>query len=446
MAAGPSAAFRIDILAYGADPTGRKSINRALSLAFSDSTASDTVFLPPGRFLLRPFRIPEGKALVGSGKTTVIIPSRKVGGDAPLFSVPGRALLRDFRIEGGGRIRSPWINVGKGAVGVRIASLSFVRCSGIAIRTDHAGIGRSDTSRPAVEISGSRFTNPTTAIEILFSEGILCSSNVIVDPDRSGILFWGVVTNLKKRAERTEDGERCRKIEILGNSVRDTRPILYPRNTKEGIWGAGAVGLVIAGNRVEVAEDVGIDVEWSEDVEIRSNFVRGARNGGIACFFSSRRVLIEGNTVINDYPDLEGYPDGTSKGDRASILLNKDVPNVPACDTAYRCGHRDIAIIANRLVHKADRERRSIYYQVRDNPACPTCPLIHEGRGILIADNVLSLDTTGAPGKGYPLFKGDWHVEGDSIRPVEDRYLQRLRAGWRPWTRPLTGTAVRILP
>jgi hypothetical protein len=202
------------------------------------------------------------------------------------------------------------------------------------------------------------------------------------------------------------------------------------RNAKEGIWGAGAVGVLIAGNRVSVAEDVGIDVEWSEDVVIRGNRVRGARNGGIACFFSTQGVRIEENTVLNDYPDADSYPDGTPKGERASILLSKAVPNIPACDTAYRCGHRDIAIVGNRLVHKADRERRSIHYQKRDDPRCAGCPLIHEGRGILIAGNVLELDTAGGPDRSSPLFRGDWAIDGDSLRPLDEAFLRRLRAGW----------------
>jgi parallel beta-helix repeat protein len=86
---------------------------------------------------------------------------------------------------------------------------------------------------------------------------------------------------------------------------------------------------------------------------IVGNTVRNCKNAGISLFFTSRRITINGNTVINDYPFAEP-PDGFWV--RAGIWLTytnrEQFPN--------DSGHRDVTIVGN-TIHCVDEWRRPIW-------------------------------------------------------------------------------------
>ena len=137
-------------------------------------------------------------------------------------------------------------------------------------------------------------------------------------------------------------------VEVIDNSCNN-----YVKNAPSGdggIWGVGVIGVVMSGNIVECAKDVGLDLEWCEDSVITGNVVRDTENGGISLFFSCKNITISGNTIYNNrvYEKEPG-----AYWVRAGIWLTYRNTETFQNDT----GHENITITGNTIVNSPGKRR-----------------------------------------------------------------------------------------
>ena len=195
------------------------------------------------------------------------------------------------------------------------------------ICTDHAA---------DVRILNSHFEKLNVAILFQFSSRVQVSGNRVIEIGRHGIQFWG---NWKFENQGSEDF-------IFTDN--------YVKNGGGGaIWGCGTKRVIMAGNIVDGAGDVGSIWNACADATITGNTVRNCENAGISLFFSCRRVSITGNTVINDRkisdPKAAWFV-------RSGIWLTD--PNKATFKKDD--GHRDVTIMGN-TIYCAEGRRRAIW-------------------------------------------------------------------------------------
>ncbi|NCO90928.1 MAG: right-handed parallel beta-helix repeat-containing protein [Armatimonadetes bacterium] len=184
-----------------------------------------------------------------------------------------------------------------------------------------------------VRITNCHFEKLNWALSLPFSRRAQVMGNRIIGTPHHGIQFWG-----NWQWEQTDSEDL-----LFANN--------YVKNGGGGpIWGTGARRVVMTGNLIDGAEDVGLELEWCEDSVISGNTVRNCGNAGISLFFACKRVSITGNTIVNDHaiddPNAAWWV-------RSGIWLTP--PNREAFKRDH--GHEDIAIVGN-TIRCADGERR----------------------------------------------------------------------------------------
>ena len=179
-------------------------------------------------------------------------------------------------------------------------------------------------------------------------------ANQVFDARVHGIQFWG---NWQWEAKE------CADLLFAHNHVRN--------GGGGAIWGTGARRVVMTGNIVDGASDVGLDLEWCDDSVITGNTVRNCVNAGIALFFGCRNVTISGNTILNDHPISEEEA-GKDWWVRSGIWLTP--PNRETYKQDH--GHRNVTIVAN-TIDCADGARRDMW-------------IGSEARNVVISDNAVA--------------------------------------------------------
>lgn len=320
----------VSVRDFGAEGNGETDDGPALQRVLDSGAAR--VYLPPGHYRIgpQPLTVPPDVLLYGEGPRSVLHLSQST---RTLLLVQHGARLRDFAVEGSAAVPrefdEPVVSLppGADAHGVTIEGLHFSDCEGTCIRT----AGADDMT-----IRHCMFTRVERAISIEFSSRVRVLHNTVRGASKHGIQFWG---NWEWEEKRSAD------LLFAGNIVKD--------GGEGAIWGCGATRVVLTGNFVDGAEDVGLDLEWCDDSTIAGNTVRNCRNAGISLFFASRRVTISGNTVHNDYV-FDADPDGWWC--RAGIWLT--YPNRETFPNDY--GHRDVTIAGN-TVYNEGAWRRPIW-------------------------------------------------------------------------------------
>ena len=340
-AAGPSPASRTSLAHHKPAADCVTPDDSAFAAAFA---AADTVDVPAGCYGISSLEIPEGRTL------------RAHPGPAVLLSVdPGSN--RAVRMGSRSRIQGVDLVAGPRSArdGIRLApdgvEMEVLDCS---VKGFRYGVHADNVNRPAApgrsgaRIEGCRIADAGTGLEIDFSRNVRCLRNEIVGSRRSAILAWG---NYSDSATPKFTSMRCSDIEITGNRA------VQSEHAPEGIWATGCKGVVITGNYVENARDVGIDMEWVEGGLIAGNVVKNAVNGCIALFYSCRNVAIRDNVIYHGH----GVQTWDAKGWWASAgiwLTSPDRKEFPG-----DMGHHGIEISGN-TVHcdgKPGFERRAMW-------------------------------------------------------------------------------------
>ena len=315
---------------FGAKGDGQTNDTEAFRKALA--SGEKDIYVPPGTYLLGPEQLTVGKAtfLHGSGRASIIKVAEGTGG---LLSLDESVRLERLHFDGKdakqGGVTDGLVVLPGPADSVVIDSVSFTDCDRACILTDHAD---------HLVISNCDFRKVGLAISIQFSSYIKILNNTVIDARVHGIQFWG---NWKHEQKVIRDL-------IIANN--------YVRNGGGGaIWGTGATRVIMTGNIIDGAHDVGLDLEWCDDSVITGNTVRNCQNAGISLFYMCKRVAIIGNTIINDNQITE---DEAKKEwyVRSGIWLTSPNRETFKGDT----GHEDICITGN-VIRSAKGARRGIW-------------------------------------------------------------------------------------
>ena len=321
---------------FGAKGDGRTNDSEAFTKAFAAGHLD--VYVPPGQYLIgpKPIHLPKNAYLHGAGRASVI---KVAEGTEQLLMLDAGVRLERLHFDGRGAVQGDisdeLIKLGPAnwpdekPDHITIDSLSFADTDRTCLRTDHNNY---------VMIRNCEFIRVGAAICLDFSRNIQVYHNTIVDARVHGIQFWG-----NSNWQRQESSDL-----IFAHN--------YVKNGGSGpIWGTGASRVIMIGNIVDGANDIGLDLEWCADSVIANNTVRNCQEAGIALFYACKRVTITGNTVINN----EEITEGEAKKSwfvRSGIWLT--YPNRDVFKNDF--GHEDITISGN-TIHCAEGNRRAIW-------------------------------------------------------------------------------------
>jgi parallel beta-helix repeat protein len=316
-----------EVTAFGAKGDGKTNDTPAFARALA--TGKD-IYIPAGMYLVDEIKIPEGTFFHGSGYSSRIILAKGIG----TISVGNHCKISDLNFTGqekydgkaGGSQNKALISI-QNSSDVIVDNVRIENYQNTGLYMEHAA---------DVKVLNSHFEKLNWGILIVFSNRILVSGNEVIDALSHGIQFWG---------QWKWELKDCADL-IFSNN--------YVKNGGGGaIWGSGGKRVVMANNVIDGATDVGLDLEWCEDSTITGNTVRNCENGGISLFFSSQRISITGNTVINDRPISD--PKATWWV-RSGIWLT--YPNRETYKNDF--GHRDVTIAGN-TISCTEGERRAIW-------------------------------------------------------------------------------------
>jgi hypothetical protein len=327
----------------GAKGDGKTNDTAAFAQA---CTAGGEVYVPAGEYLIDGIALPKGTLFRGVGAASKIILS--ASGTIALGEACTVADLAFTGVEASdGKAASPQdkaILTVRSVPDVTIRNVSIENYKYTGVYGDHAH---------GLRVLDSRFEKVNWGVLLSFCHRVQVTGNRVIDAASHGIQFWG---NWKWESKQCEDL-------VFSNN--------YVRNGGAGaIWGTGGTRVVMTGNIIDGATDVGLDLEWCDDATIVGNTVRRCHNGGISLFFSCRRVSIVGNTIINDV----AVPKDEAPGAwwvRSGIWLT--YPNRE--EFKGDSGHRDITIVGNTIFCESGR-RRAMW-------------IGSDSQGITIANNTL---------------------------------------------------------
>jgi hypothetical protein len=101
-----------------------------------------------------------------------------------------------------------------------------------------------------------------------------------------------------------------------------------------GVWGSMGDGIDISNCSVKSCDDVGIDLEGSNNCTATGNFVSTCINGGLTNFFFCRNIVFSGNTVVQNtaaYPLYRCY-NSSLTADNKSVTITGNTFNCTAAN------------------------------------------------------------------------------------------------------------------
>ena len=315
---------------YGAVGDGKTDDSDAFVQALQ--AASGELVVPEGRYLLKDVKIPDGTSVRGVGVKSVI--AMVPGATAALF--PGNdCRLSDLVFVGDPGDTARAVEHGM----VRLDSVSRVTLEGLTFRDVPRAAIATDHVRE-FRVTRCRFETVGLAVLIVFSNRGMITENIVLNAEVHGMQFWG-----NWEFERME----CADLIFANNYVKD--------GGRGAIWGTGARRVVMTGNVIDGAKDIGLDLEWCEDCAITGNTTRNCDNAGIALFLSCKNVAIVGNSVV--------VADG-KVGRRDGIWLTGTNKSIFKDDR----GHSVISITGNTIVAEGGLRRHGINIGSGSNIVC----------------------------------------------------------------------------
>ena len=346
------------ILAFGAKPDGSSDSTAAFQKAVEAGVSR--IFIPEGVFAVKELVLPDNISITGCGENSCLIPFS----EDQKFVIRGgnNARFSDFAVDCRGRKTQGLFFFRTGNVMIERV---FVSNSGtFGINLDHV-------VDAVIRDCVIRATH--TGIMQTYCSNLRTVRNTVLDSTKHGIQFWS--------QDHWRPQFRTRNLWFCDNFVKNAS------SGEGGIWGVGVIGVVMSGNVVDGAKDVGLDLEWCEDAVVSGNVVRNTEHGGISLFFSCKNVTITGNTVYNNRiyaKEPEGY------WVRAGIWLTYRNVKTFRNDT----GHENITISGNTVINGPGK-RRSVW--------------IGCGRNVLIRGNQFI---------GAPVYHGGEH--GKTGVPIKE--------------------------
>jgi parallel beta-helix repeat protein len=319
----------VSVRDFGARGDGKTNDTAAFQKALA--LGRRTVTVPAGVYLLgpKPLIFAPHVRLTGDGSASVL---RVAKGTGVLLQLGEGSEVSRLAVEGsaggaGGSAEPGLVQLGREACFASVERVAFRTCRRVCIATANAN---------DLTIRDCDFRDIQQAVSLSFSRRVRVLNNTVVNAKLHGLQFWG---NWKWEMKDSED------LLFQGNLVKD--------GGGGGIWGAGARRVILSGNTVDGATDVGLDLEWCDDSVIAGNTVRNAVNGGISLFFACKGVAITSNTVRND---------AAIDGAKAAWWVRSGIWLTYPNRETYKDdrGHRDVTIVGNTIVC-ADGDRHAIF-------------------------------------------------------------------------------------
>ena len=280
--------------------------------------ASRNVYLPEGVYRIGTIELPDQTYLHGDGRASVIrfVPGKD---DKAAIDVGTSCRVSNLRLTGTEPFED-WMT-GKGSmqpVMLRAQGKRDIEIDRIQIDDfRHNGIWLDGCQD--VRIANCVLEKLFQAMEIDNCKRVHVTGNRLREMRNHGIQFWG-------QANFTE--MHCEDLIFANNYVF--------HGGSGAIWGTGARRVVMSGNIIDGAKDIGLDLEWCYDCTITGNTTKNCWNAGIALFLSCQNVAISGNSVFID-DGKEGRRDGIWLTGVNRSLYRKDF------------GHRQISITGNTI-------------------------------------------------------------------------------------------------
>jgi hypothetical protein len=221
--------------------------------------------------------VPDGKVLNAAGATFTGIGS--TGGD--FITLGNSSYVIGAEIVGGTRPSGD---------GIKLNGVSRARAVDNWIH-DLAGTTLTDGRGIAAISNASKYQLRNNRIENVHAQGINVDTASYgrilgnsIDTALHGIQWWGGDSSVSSTIG-------IQHLVIANNTVR---------NVKGGIWGSLGQFIDVAANDVDTCSDVGIDFEGCQDCTATGNSVHNAVNACYSTFYGCTRILIVGNTGLND--------------------------------------------------------------------------------------------------------------------------------------------------
>ena len=352
-------AQRVSVRDFGAIGDDRADDTAAFTKALE---AGRNVYVPAGIYRIKSIALPEATYLHGDGLASVIrFQHEKIGNFA--VDLKSSCRISNLRFTA----TEPFVDW-MHATGESSSAMLRMHAAK-KIELDHVQID--DYRRMGILMQGCedvRITNCTfqkldKAMDIQNSRCIQVIGNRIQDIAEHGIQFWG---------NESFNKMNCEDLIFANNYVY--------RGGSGAIWGTGARRVVMNGNIVDGAKDIGLDLEWCYDCTITGNTTINCWNAGIALFLSCKNVAISGNSIVISDGD-HGRRDGIWLTPVARSLFRKDF------------GHRDISITGNTIIAEGT-ERHGISVGSGDDIVCAANVL----RRADIFDRTGNVEILGQPG------------------------------------------------
>lgn len=307
-----------DVRDYGALGNDQEDDTAAFAAALQ---ADRSVYVPPGTYRVGKLALPDETYLHGDGRASVI---RCIYRELkePGLELGSSCRITNLRFTSTAPFEGDWTTGKEGSQGtaiLRARNKRNIDIDGITIENFwHNGIYVTDNCEN-IRITNSTFENMTQAMELDNCKRVQVIGNRIMNMRTHGIQFWGQSAFTRML---------CEDLLFANNYVY--------RGGSGAIWGTGARRVVMIGNTIDGAHDIGLDLEWCYDCTVIGNTTRDCQNAGIALFLSCKNIAISGNSIYIT-ENLEGRCDGIMLTGINRKLYRKDF------------GHRQISITGNTI-------------------------------------------------------------------------------------------------
>ncbi len=330
----------VSVKDFGAVGDGKTDDSWAFQKALE--AAKGQLLIPAGRYRIADVVIPDGTMVQGVGVRSVIVMLADAGA---AFRLGSDCTMTDLKFTGNKADKGPATGAGTAGVvhaprsvpysikRIKLKRLTFENIKRCAIFFDHVR---------DFNISDCRFVNIGVAISLHFSRNGRITAHQIENAVDHGILFWG--------DWKHDPLEKVTNLIFTNN---------YVKNGGGGaIWGMGGKQIVMVGNIIEGADDIGLDLEWCDNSVIVGNTTVDCDNAGIALFAACKNVTIAGNTVVITDPMKKAKTDAdASRAARYDgIWLAPPSPRY-----AFDKGHRLVTITGNSIRAEGDQSRHGIF-------------------------------------------------------------------------------------
>ena len=311
----PVASAQVSVRDYGAKGDDKTDDTEAFVAALR---ASRDVYVPAGVYQIGTIELSDQTWLHGAGRASVIRFVSDKDSRAAIY-VGTACRVSSLRLTGTEPFEN-WIT-GKGSMepvllraqGKRDIQIDRVQLDDFR----HNGIWIDNCED--VRIENCVLEKLYQGLEIDNCKRVHVAGNRLREMRNHGIQFWG---------QSNFTSMHCEDLIFANNYVF--------RGGSGAIWGTGARRVVMSGNIVDGAKDVGLDLEWCYDCTITGNTTKNCWNAGIALFLSCQNISISGNSIFID-DGQEGRRDGIWLTGVNRGLYRKDF------------GHRQVSITGNTV-------------------------------------------------------------------------------------------------